>query len=86
MIRLLQTIPALCLVLVPAMATADEIKLSFGDTVALIGNFAGFQDDAYIIFHNDQKLHVPAKLVTCEGADCLNFEPISDIALASGDL
>ncbi len=71
----------------PSMLAADEITLTSADqTVKLRGEFAGFSNYAYIIVYKGHELHVPAGLMTCEGADCLVFEPDTQrVVMASGD-
>lgn len=56
----------------PSMSSAGEIALTFETNgVTISGEFAGFQDDAYILITTAGPLHVPANLATCEGDDCL---------------
>ena len=76
--RLFGKYAALCLALMPAAATAGEISFLQNGTVVLSGEFAGFQDDAYVVIKDGARLHVPAKQLTCVGDDCLLFEPVSD--------
>lgn len=53
-------------------AHADQIALSFNnESFAIIGDFLGFKDNAYIVRTAGGELHVPANIVTCEGDDCL---------------
>ena len=55
-------------------ATAGEIALTFEQHgVTISGEFAGFQDDAYVLITTAGRLHVPANLATCEGDDCVVF-------------
>jgi hypothetical protein len=49
--------------------------------MTLVGEFAGFQDDGYFIITNDQKIHVPAAMVRCEGADCVAEDAVIASAL-----
>jgi len=56
----------------PSIASAGEIALTFETHgVTISGEFAGFQDDAYILITTAGPLHVPANLATCEGEDCV---------------
>ncbi|KJZ19884.1 hypothetical protein [Loktanella sp. S4079] len=56
----------------PTFSSAGEIALTFeSHGVTISGEFAGFQDDAYILITTAGPLHVPANLATCEGEDCL---------------
>ena len=58
----------------PTDVSAAEIALTFENLgVTLAGEFAGFQQDAYIIIANGAPLHVPAVLVTCEGDFCFDI-------------
>ncbi len=60
----------------PTGASATEISLTFEDqNVTLVGEFAGFQKEAYIIVTDMGTLFVPAHYVTCEGEAC--FEMIA---------
>lgn len=59
----------------PMNAAAAEIVLTSPDnTVMIKGEFAGFQQDTYIVIYNGYKLQVPAALMTCQGEDCFAFE------------
>jgi len=78
--RLLCKCAALCLALMPAATTAGEISFLQNGVVVLTGEFAGFQDDAYVVIKDGVRLHVPATQLTCVGDDCLLFEPVSDAA------
>ncbi len=61
-------------VFVPAAVSANEITLTLKDQdVKIVGEFAGFRQDAYIIATETGNLHVPAKYVDCEGDECLIF-------------
>lgn len=57
----------------PSIVSASEIALTFADNgLTIAGEFVGFKENAYVITTTVGELHVPAVLVTCEGADCLN--------------
>ena len=58
----------------PVMGNAKDITLIFENhDITMVGEFVGFTQGAYIIISNDQKLHVPAVLVRCEGDDCFEI-------------
>lgn len=58
--------------LAPIAASASEIVLTIKDQdVQIVGEFAGFQQNAYVVRTDDGDLHVPAGLVDCAGDDCL---------------
>ncbi len=58
------------------VAAADPITLTtLDEQVQLQGEFVGFAQDAYIVEINGSHLHVPVLLMTCEGVDCLDFQP-----------
>jgi hypothetical protein len=60
----------------PVVASADQMVLTtLGSGLQLQGQFLGFEGHAYIIDINGTRMHVPATLVTCEGVDCLDFQP-----------
>ncbi len=57
-------------------AMADPIILTtLDEQVRLQGEFLGFDKNAYIVEINGSPVHVPAMLMTCEGVDCLDFQP-----------
>ncbi|PUB18912.1 hypothetical protein DFP92_101503 [Yoonia sediminilitoris] len=50
----------------------DEIVLTLKDRdVSITGEFAGFQQNAYLIATKCELLNVPAKFVDCEGDSCV---------------
>jgi hypothetical protein len=58
----------------PTTVSADEIALTFEDLeVTISGEFAGFQQNAYVIITENGPLHVPAAYVSCEGLSCFEF-------------
>jgi len=58
--------------IIPSFLSASEITLTIKDQdVQIIGEFVGFQQDAYVVRTADGELFVPAGLVDCEGVDCL---------------
>ncbi len=58
----------------PAIASADEVILTLKDQdVTIRGEFAGFQQNAYVVATENGDLYVPAKYVDCQGDDCLIF-------------
>ncbi len=76
---------ALCLCL-PNMSLADQMVLTMDDkSFAFRGEFVKFDQDAYLIRTQAGEIYVPASLVSCEGVDCLHFEPspLADIRTAS---
>ena len=57
-------------------AMADPITLTtLDEQVRLRGEFLGFAQNAYIVEINGSRVHVPATLMTCEGVDCIDFQP-----------
>ena len=57
---------------VPTNLAANEIALTLKEQgITISGDFAGFRDKAYIVLTSTGLIHVPAEIVTCEGADCL---------------
>ena len=55
-------------------AQAGEIELTLvGSDIAISGEFIRFSDQAYTIETSSGELNIPAKYVTCEGVDCLDF-------------
>ena len=51
---------------------ASEVRLTLkNQDFVIVGDFAGFQQDAYVVATQSGNLHVPAKFVDCEGDDCL---------------
>ncbi|MDP5085659.1 MAG: hypothetical protein NWQ23_09580 [Yoonia sp.] len=58
--------------------SASEIALTFADhDLTISGDFAGFEDNQYVVITDIGAIHVPAAMVTCAGADC------RDVVLAS---
>lgn len=56
-------------------AKAGEITLTSPDkTVIIRGEFAGFQQDTYIVRYNGYNLRVPAAHMICDGDDCFIFK------------
>lgn len=67
----------------PSLAGADQISLtSFDGTVSVTADFAGFQGENYILIYNGYEMVVPARNMSCEGEDCLQFTTISNVELA----
>ncbi|MEM9784968.1 MAG: hypothetical protein AAF801_00600 [Pseudomonadota bacterium] len=55
-------------------ASASEMALTFEKQgVTIAGQYAGFQQNAYVLLTAAGMLYVPANLVTCEGDDCLEI-------------
>ncbi len=55
----------------PAVITANEITLVFTNhDLTIVGEYVGFQDEAYIIIKDETEMHIPAILVNCEGDAC----------------
>jgi hypothetical protein len=62
----------------PAIVSADEVVLTLkNQDVTIRGEFAGFQQNAYVVTTENGDLHVPAKYVDCEGDDCLIFVSVN---------
>ncbi len=60
--------------MVPSNASAGEITLTFEKhDLTVSGEFAGFEENAYIIKTENGDLHVPIEMVTCEGTNCFEF-------------
>lgn len=58
----------------PSFVSADPIALTFEDHgVTIAGEYVGFRENAYVITTTAGTLHVPAILVSCQGADCLDI-------------
>ncbi|WP_342076130.1 hypothetical protein [Yoonia sp. SS1-5] len=56
----------------PTISSASEISLTLKEQdITISGEFAGFQQDAYVLTTSAGELYVPAQYVTCEGEDCL---------------
>ena len=57
-------------------AKAGEITLASPDTaVSIRGEFAGFQQDTYIVLYYLYYLRVPAAHMICDVDDCFIFKP-----------
>lgn len=70
---------ALSATAIPSNANASPITLTFPDhNVTIVGEFVGFQQNAYVIASDMGKLFVPASLVTCEGQDCFEIIASTD--------
>lgn len=65
----------------PTVAVADQITLTFeSNNVTLTGEFAGFKNLAYTIITDLGEINVPAGLVTCEGADCMEIVSVTRVS------
>lgn len=61
-------------IVAPSFVSANDIALTFeGNGMVIAGEYAGFSEGAYIIVTSAGILHVPANLVTCAGADCIEI-------------
>ncbi len=71
----------------PAVASADQVTLKSSDgTVNIVGEFKGFEENAYIIKTGLGELRISAERVRCEGEACPVFETTSaDIVIAGSD-
>ena len=55
----------------PSSASAEQIALTFEEhDFTLVGEFAGYADNAYIVVTENGEIHVPAAMVSCAGTDC----------------
>ncbi|MEP6019228.1 MAG: phosphate ABC transporter substrate-binding/OmpA family protein [Paracoccaceae bacterium] len=74
-------------VAMPASVYADEVTLRSSDgTVNIVGEFQGFEENAYIIKTGLGELRISAERVRCEGAACPVFETASaDVIIAGSD-
>ena len=71
------------LALAPAIASADQITLTSADnTVRFTGEFAGFDQDKYLIYVKGHMIALPIMMMNCEGSDCLGFSPLPERANA----
>ncbi|MEM8537184.1 MAG: hypothetical protein AAGF56_04905 [Pseudomonadota bacterium] len=69
---------ALCAICA-APATADDVTLVFNDTnLTLVGELVAADSASYVIRVPLGDMHVPAQLVTCEGADCPDLTATTD--------
>jgi hypothetical protein len=51
--------------------SADEIALTFrAQDLTIAADFIAFDRSGYVIMTQFGEMHVPASMVTCEGADC----------------
>ncbi len=63
----------------PTNVSANEIALTFeAHGFTILGEFAGFQKNAYIVKTSNGEVNVPVEMVTCEGADCIVLLQASD--------
>ncbi len=73
---IVSAVSAVFFTICPAVASADQMVLTtLSSGLQLQGEFLGFEGHAYVIEINGTRMHVPAPLVTCEGVDCLDFQP-----------
>ncbi|MEP3636425.1 MAG: phosphate ABC transporter substrate-binding/OmpA family protein [Paracoccaceae bacterium] len=74
-------------VAMPASVYADEVTLKSSDgTVNIVGEFQGFEENAYIIKTGLGELRISAERVRCEGEACPVFETASaDVIIAGSD-
>ena len=74
-------------VAMPASVFADEVTLKSSDgTVNIVGEFQGFEENAYIIKTGLGELRISAERVRCEGEACPVFETTSaDVIIAGPD-
>ncbi len=71
----------------PTMSFAEDVTLKSSDgTVNIVGEFKGFEENAYIIKTGLGELRISAERVRCEGAACPVFETESaDVVIAGSD-
>jgi len=56
----------------PASVSAKEIALTFTQhDLSIVGEFAGYEDNQYVVETATGTVFVPAAMVTCEGDDCV---------------
>ncbi|MEO9819576.1 MAG: phosphate ABC transporter substrate-binding/OmpA family protein [Paracoccaceae bacterium] len=74
-------------VAMPASVFADQVTLKSSDgTVNIVGDFQGFEENAYIIKTGLGELRISAERVRCEGDACPVFETASaDTIIAGSD-
>ena len=71
----------------PTAGFAEQVTLKSSDgTVNIVGDFQGFEENAYIIKTGLGELRISAERVRCEGAACPVFETTSaDVIIAGSD-
>ncbi|MEJ6401550.1 hypothetical protein [Yoonia sp. 2307UL14-13] len=42
-----------------------------GNGITILGDYVGYENNAYIISTSAGRVHIPSKYVTCEGDDCV---------------
>lgn len=74
-------------VAMPASVFAEQVTLKSADgTVNIVGDFKGFEENAYIIKTGLGELRISAERVRCEGDACPVFETTSaDVVIAGSD-
>lgn len=63
---------AVVALLVPTNVSASEVELTFVDhELTIVGEYAGFLENTYIVTTASGTVYVPMDMVTCSGPACV---------------